>query len=97
MTSITKKLNILYAEDDITINESLTKLLKLFFNNVTSTLDGQEALDCFLEKENQFDLLITDIRMPRLDGIELIEEIRKIDTNINIIFQVASMNTKIKL
>ena len=84
MNTITKKLNILYVEDDITINDSMSKLLKLFFNYVKSTFDGKEALEYYTKNLNSLDLIITDIRMPKMNGVELIKEIRKVNENIPI-------------
>jgi len=66
---------ILFVEDNLLIRFSLTKALKRRGYAVTSAGDGCEALAAF-EKES-FDLLLTDIEMPRMDGRTLYQILRK--------------------
>ncbi len=54
---------------------------------LTTTNNPVEALD--LAKKGGFDLVITDLKMPGLDGIELLEAIRRVDANIPVIFVTA--------
>jgi len=73
-----ENLRILYAEDD----KSIIEFVKILFKknnitNVTYVSNGQEALDIY--KENKFDLVMTDMIMPIMDGFELIKEIKKIN------------------
>ena len=63
---------ILFVDDDPIIHGVITKYLKDW--NVTSVFSGEEALDC-LEKEN-FVIVITDLRMPGIGGIELLHRIK---------------------
>jgi len=66
---------ILYVEDDPTGREVAVHNLQKAGYDVTPTSDGQEALSRFsLEK---FDLVITDIRMPGLSGLELVRRIHR--------------------
>jgi len=51
--------------------------------------NGKQALDIFRNKEQHFDLIITDFRMPVMDGLELVENIRKLDANIPILMITA--------
>lgn len=60
--------------------------------NVTVSSDANAALDLF--KKEDFDLLITDIRMPEKDGIELIAEIMGMRKNIPIIINTAYQHYK---
>jgi signal transduction histidine kinase len=50
---------------------------------------GKQALDIFQQQEQHFDLIITDFRMPVMDGLELVENIRKLDANIPILMITA--------
>ncbi|GAV20703.1 blue-light-activated protein [Mariprofundus micogutta] len=50
---------------------------------------GKEALELFLSKDNSFDLVITDFRMPGMNGLELVRELRKIGSNIPILMVTA--------
>ena len=56
--------------------------------------DGVEALDKF--KELKPNLIITDIEMPNMDGMELVNEIRKVDTKVNIIIISSLSNEQVK-
>jgi CheY-like chemotaxis protein len=78
---------VLYAEDNEALRLNATKLLKKFFDTVYVAPDGQEALEIF--KREQIDILITDIKMPRMDGFELCENIKKIDAKTRFIIMSA--------
>jgi len=51
--------------------------------------NGKQALNLFLNKEHHFDLIITDFRMPVMDGLELVENIRQVDSQIPILMITA--------
>lgn len=77
---------ILIAEDD----KDIVELLKLYLESsgfdVTCVYDGASALEIF--KDNVFDLIIADLMMPKLNGYELIKELRK-TSNVPIIITSA--------
>lgn len=66
--------SILVAEDDKTLNRMICAKLKQAQYQVFSAFDGQEALE-LMEKEH-IDLIISDVMMPRMDGIELTSALR---------------------
>ena len=68
--------NILLAEDDGSARELLVKMLKKEGWNIFSAVDGQESLDIF--KREKIDIVLTDIKMPKLDGLSALHEMRKI-------------------
>ncbi|EQB39119.1 hypothetical protein M947_08130 [Sulfurimonas hongkongensis] len=79
----TKKLNLLYVEDDKKARESTLNFLETFFLKIDTAVDGEQA---FAKTElKEYDLIITDINMPKLNGIELIRKIRVVDTYIPIL------------
>ena len=81
------KIKILLAEDDRALNSlTRTALLDASYNAV-SAFDGKQALDEF--ENQQFDLVISDVMMPKLDGFELAEKIRESDARIPILFMTA--------
>jgi YesN/AraC family two-component response regulator len=67
-------LNILIVEDDSELRESLIDLMGEFFNIVDSAKDGIDALEKF--KKKKYDIVLTDINMPRMDGVQLSKELR---------------------
>ena len=87
----TKNLNVLYVEDNVYVQKQTTKMLESFFNKIYIANNGKEALELF-EKENLYNLVITDIEMPLLDGISFIEEIRTHNKKIPIIVLSAHDN-----
>jgi two-component system, OmpR family, KDP operon response regulator KdpE len=66
---------ILVADDEPAIRKVVRDALEREGHSVESAIDGQEALERFAE--NEYDLLVTDLAMPRVDGIELVKEIRR--------------------
>jgi len=75
LLEFSKSLNALYVEDDSAILENYAKVFKEFFASLQTAQDGQEGLEKY--KDGSFDLVITDINMPRMDGIEMIGHILK--------------------
>ena len=63
--------SILVAEDEASVREFLTRGLASAGYRITAVEDGEHALAALLAPEAHYDLLITDIVMPRMDGIAL--------------------------
>ena len=62
---------ILIAEDDDAIRELVMRALDEDGHELTGAADGAEALDVLSRYDGKFDLLLTDVKMPVLDGIAL--------------------------
>ena len=73
--------NILIIDDEELVTKSLLKLLSSEGYNVIVVRNGRDALERV--KDNGFDLIISDVRMPDLDGIETIKRIRGELTKLN--------------
>lgn len=69
-----KDLNVLYVEDDASLRVEMSIFLSDIFHNVDLAENGQEGLDKLAL--SKYDIVITDIRMPVMDGIEMIEKIK---------------------
>jgi len=78
LVKLLQEINILYIEDDKETNEEITETLKMFSQNIFSTYCVEEAIQVY--KKNPIQLIITDIELPKENGISFIEKIR--DTNI---------------
>lgn len=88
----TQKLNLLVVEDDDAIRKVTIEFLGAFFQNIISAADGKEALAKF--NVNNIDLIITDINMPNMNGLELISQIRKINSDLPILILSAHTESK---
>jgi len=87
LLEFTKTLKILYVEDNKGSREALYGLLENFFSDITLAFDGIDGLEKF--KSGNFDLIITDLKMPKMGGIEMIQAIRNIDEDIPLIVSTA--------
>ncbi|MDD2896092.1 MAG: EAL domain-containing protein [Aliarcobacter sp.] len=90
--SILKNITILYAEDEKDLREVTHQILKGFTKKQYVAQNGQEGLELFKEHENEIDLIITDVNMPILNGLDMVKEIKKINLNIPIIVATAFSN-----
>ena len=70
-----KTMRLLYVEDDEPLQSELALMLSDFFDTIVLASDGEEGLEKFLQEP--FELVITDIKMPKMDGIEMIRAIKK--------------------
>jgi two-component system cell cycle response regulator CpdR len=75
---------ILLAEDDESLRRFLAVALAKAGHEVVDFGNGTQALECL--KKAQFDLLLTDIVMPGMDGIELAKRAAEMDTSLKIMF-----------
>lgn len=83
MNNILKKIRLLYVEDDDTIRDVLQRVLQRKVKELFLAKNGQEGFDSFLE--NKPDIILTDIKMPKLSGLQMSKKIKEIDKNIPII------------
>ncbi|WP_138625946.1 EAL domain-containing response regulator [Aliarcobacter butzleri] len=90
--SILKNMSILYVEDEKDLREVTHEILKSFTKNQYIAENGQEGLELFKKYEKNIDLIVTDINMPILNGLEMAKEIKNINPNIPIIITTAFSN-----
>jgi DNA-binding response OmpR family regulator len=86
-----KDKKILYVEDDTEVLENISELLHNYFEKFYKALDGEKGHNIFLEQD--IDICIIDIQLPKMSGIELIKKIRESNKDVYII--VISSHTKI--
>ena len=83
----TKSLRLLFVEDNYASQEAMLDILHMFFDEITVAFNGKKALQQFYGQP--FDLVITDIEMPVMNGIDMIKEIRKSDDMMPILIITA--------
>lgn len=81
-------LNVLYVEDELQVRDMTVQFLTKIFTNVDSAVDGQEGLDLF--KKNKYDIVISDLKMPRMNGRELLAKIKELDKDVVLFVMTAS-------
>lgn len=82
-----KKFTLLYAEDDKSVQKEMLEYFGSYFKEVYLANDGKEALELY--EKNKPDVLILDIYMPNINGLELTEYIRKNDYETKIVLITA--------
>ena len=91
--SNTKELHsILFVEDEKDIRDNYIKYLKRHFTDVYEAADGEEGFKIYKEKKP--DIMIVDINLPKLDGLELVKKIREVNHTIKVIMLTAHSETK---
>ncbi len=71
---MTKIITIMTAEDSSSIRQAVCLILRQAGYNVIEAEDGMDALEKMMK--NDVDMLLTDVNMPRMDGLELIKNVR---------------------
>jgi two-component system cell cycle response regulator CpdR len=79
-----RKVNILVVDDDRDVREVLAETLVDFGYSVLQAGSGTEAL-ALLGNDNEIGMMITDIRMPGMNGLELAERARHVDADLKVI------------
>ncbi len=86
---ILKNISVLYVEDENDVREFTSKLLGSLVKNVYDAQNGLEGLNTFEEHLDEIDLIVTDINMPKMDGLEMCSKIREHNKEIPIVITSA--------
>ena len=86
---------LLYVEDDAFVRESTLELLSMYFPHVDVAADGDEGLRVYQDFQNQkkrpYDIVLTDINMPKRNGLEMSHDIQAINPDqVIIVFSAHS-------
>lgn len=76
-------MRILVIEDETQLNDSITDGLRLDGYEVDQSYDGEDGL--FMATEEVFDLILLDLSLPNVDGIEILKEVRRINNSVPIL------------
>jgi len=79
-----KDKSVLFVDDDTVISFSWGKLLERSFGKVYIANNGRDGLQLY--KSNRVDVIVTDITMPIMNGLDMVKEIQGIDKDCKIIF-----------
>ena len=82
-----KKINILIVDDDRRMAKTLVDILTVKGFYAVAAYDGTEAIE--MVKKTNFDCVLTDIRMPKINGIELFKKIKSINPSLPVILMTA--------
>lgn len=85
-------IDVLYVEDEFSLAKVTAETLRKNNFNITVAGDGQKALKIF--RANKFDICVIDIMLPGMDGYKLVEEIRKTNHRIPLMFLTARTLTE---
>ncbi|MCK5293734.1 MAG: response regulator [Arcobacteraceae bacterium] len=91
------KITILYVEDEEQIRTKMLFIFNKLFKKVIVAVNGQDGFDkfrLFHQKGVEFDVIISDINMPDMDGIEMLKNIRTLDKEIPIILTTAHSDAR---
>ncbi|RLA71116.1 MAG: DNA-binding response regulator [Epsilonproteobacteria bacterium] len=91
-TNVLKNFTILYVEDEADVRKNAVEYLSRISRKVLEAKDGKEAL--LIWKEHKPDVIITDINMPRLNGLDMARYIRSHDADVQIIIATAHADTE---
>lgn len=94
----TKRLSVLVVEDDVALRVRMVELLEDYFHHVDYAVDGADALEKFERyhelKNSYYDIVISDIQMPKLDGIGLTTALYALRENQPIVILSAYTDTE---
>jgi diguanylate cyclase (GGDEF)-like protein/PAS domain S-box-containing protein len=85
-------INILYIEDEANVREMLGRFISRFCENLYLAEDGEAGLALFLE--HKIDIVISDIKMPKMNGIDMVQEIKKKNPKQLVIFTTAHIDSE---
>lgn len=91
MNSENSNFIILFVEDEEEIRNNLSKFLKRFTDKLFIAIDGEEGLEFY--KKYKPNIVISDIQMPKMNGVEMVKAIKKINDNQAIIFTTAHIES----
>lgn len=83
LQEITSNYSVLYVEDDPDIAKTLVNYLSKFFKEVVYAKDGSEGLELY--KQDNYEIVISDINMPKMTGLEMAAKIKELNSHQNII------------
>jgi c-di-GMP phosphodiesterase len=95
-TELVKDIKLLYVEDNDDVRESTVEILEYYFNDITVAHDGEEGLELYeksyLTTNSYFHIVISDIEMPKMNGVEMCNKIKEINPDQLLVMLTAHDN-----
>jgi len=88
-----KDLTILYCEDEKEVQEVTVSILESLIHRVIVADNGREGLELFQKHRDEIDIILTDISMPEINGLEMTRTIKKTHPNLPVIVTTAFSNS----
>lgn len=88
---------ILYIEDEDKIRDEISQMFYVLFKEVFIADNGEDGFEIYKQNRDKIDIILTDINMPKLSGLELLAEIRKIDWDMPILITTGFTDSEILL
>ena len=92
MTELTYPYSVLFIEDEVEIRDNYTRYLKRRFTHVYEASDGESGYELYKSKKPE--IIILDINLPKMSGLELLRKIRLNDEKTKVIMLTAFSDTK---
>jgi len=89
-----KEITVLYCEDEEYLRDITKGILESFTKKQFICKDGAEGLEVFKENQHLIDLIITDVNMPNMNGLEMARQIKEINSNMPIVVATAFSNSE---
>ena len=84
-----KTITVLYVEDDEMIRTQTASVFEKVFKKLFLAVDGEEGLSVYKQHKNEIDIIVTDINMPKLNGLDMVEKINEVTTNVPVVVTTA--------
>lgn len=81
-------INVLYVEDEKSVREETLRFLQKIFTNVESAVNGEDGLALF--NKGNYQLVISDLKMPKMGGREMMSKIREFDKDVVLVVMSAA-------
>jgi len=78
-----KDMSVLFIDDEVVVIDIMKEILPMLFKDAYYATDGLDGINQY--KKYTPDIIITDLSMPKLDGITMLKKIKEIDENVKII------------
>ncbi|QGG46471.1 response regulator [Heliorestis convoluta] len=96
LKALSQQMHVLYVEDDKTIQKQMEVLLNKFFATVTVANDGTMGLRQYQQNINAYDIVLSDISMPMMNGLDMARAIKEINPE-QMILLISAHNDSVNL